>query len=127
MRVEVLGTLCPVLPGVTVGIQRRAEVVEEQPADGGDRRWLIEVEVKDGDFRGPYAHGRRGERFLYLSWQSPVSGRFRRAKLMLAAVPPAVLAAAQQATLRAEVNLSMPDGSPVCAAVRPPAVTWSTA
>ena len=119
--------MCPALAGVTVGIQRRTEVVEEQPADGGDRQWLIEVEVKDGDFRGPYVQGRRGERFVYLSWQSPAAGRFRRAKLMLATVPQATLDAAEQGVLRAQVNLSMPDGSPVCPAVRPPAVTWSAA
>lgn len=127
MRVEVVGTSCPVLPEVTVGIQRRAEVVEEQPADGGRPHWVIDVEVRDGDFRGPHVHGRPGARFLYLSWQSPIAGRFRRAKLMLDAVPAEVLEAARETALRAEVVLTMPDGSPVCAAVRPPAITWSAA
>jgi hypothetical protein len=124
MRVEVVGTNCPVLPGVTVGIQRRAEVVDEQPADGGRPRWAIDVEVRDGDLRGPYVHGRPGARFLYLSWQTAATGRFRRAKLMLDAVPAEVIEAARETALRAEVSMSMSDGGPVCAAVRPPAITW---
>jgi hypothetical protein len=125
MRVEVVGTNCPVLPGVTVGIQRRTDVVDEQPADGGLPRWVIDVEISESDFRGPYVHGRPSARFLYLSWRSSAVGRFRRAKLMLDAVPPEVIEAAREATLRAEVVLTMSDGSPVCAAVRPPAVAWS--
>jgi hypothetical protein len=127
MRVEVIGRDCPVLPGVTVGIQRRSDVVDEQPADGGGPRWVIDVEVSGADLRGPYVHGRPGARFLYLSWQAPDSTRFRRAKLMFDAVPIDVLQAARDATLRADVSLAMPDGSPICAAVRPPTITWSAA
>ena len=104
MRVEVIGRNCPVLVGVTVGIQRRSEVVDEQPADGGRPGWAIDVDVRDGDFRGPYVHGRPGARFLYLSWQTPATGRFRRAKLMLDAVPADVLEDARETTLRADVS-----------------------
>jgi mannose-6-phosphate isomerase-like protein (cupin superfamily) len=86
---------------------------------------VIDVDVRDGDFRGPYVHGRRGERFVYLSWQAAGAGMFRRAKLMLDQVPVDVLAQAEAGSLRADVLLAMPDGSPVCAAVRPPAITWS--
>jgi Family of unknown function (DUF5990) len=125
VRVEVIGTDCPVLPGVTVGVQRRSEVVDEQPADGGRRTWAFDVEVEDGDFRGPYVHGRRGGRFVHLSWQAAGSGRFRRAKLMLDAIPAHILREALDQGLRAEVSLTMPDGSPLCAAARPPAVAWS--
>lgn len=127
MRVEVVGRDCPVLHGVTVGIQRRSEVLDERPADGGRPRWVIDIEVRDGDFRGPYVHGRPGARFLYLSWQTGAAGRFRRAKLMLDAVPAEVLKDARETALRADVCLTMPDGGPVCAAVRPPSVTWSAA
>lgn len=129
MRVEIVGRDCPQLPGVTVGLQRGKEVVEERQAEGDGQRWVIEVDVRDGDLRGPWVHGRPGDRFLYLSWWAPGAGRFRRAKLMLAAVPADVLQAAQatpDAGLRADVVLAMPDGSPRCAAVRPPAVTWTT-
>jgi hypothetical protein len=56
-----------------------------------------------------------------------MTGRFRRAKLMLDAVPADVIEAARETALRADVVLTMPDGSAVCAAVRPPAITWSAA
>jgi uncharacterized protein DUF5990 len=78
------------------------------------------------DVRGPFVHGRPGARFLYLSWDGAgadgTRAMFRRAKLML---DPAVLAEASGATLVADVNLTMADGTPLCAAVRPPAVAWS--
>jgi hypothetical protein len=125
VRVEVIGQDCPVLPGVVVGVQRRSEVVDEQPADGGPRRWVFDVEVRGGDFRGPYVNGRPGARFIYLSWQMIDSGMFRRAKLMLDAVPADVLQEALNQGLRANVSLTMTDGSPLCAAVRPPAIAWS--
>jgi hypothetical protein len=125
VRVEVIGQDCPVLPGVVVGVQRRSEVVDEQPADGGPRAWVFDVEIRDSDFRGPYVHGRPGARFIYLSWQTTDSGMFRRAKLMLDAVPEDVPREALDQGLRANVSLTMTDGSPVCAAVRPPAIAWS--
>ena len=69
-------------------------------------------------------HGRPGARFLYLCWDGvgPDGRRavFRRAKLLL---DPALLAAAAGGVLVAEVGLTMADGTPLCAAVRPPAVT----
>lgn len=127
VRVEVIGKDCPVLPGVTVGVQRQSEVVDEQLAAGGRRTWAFDVEVKDGDFRGPYVHGRRGARFVYLSWQAADSGRFRRAKLMLDAVSADTLRDALDQALRADVSLTMPDGSPLCAPFDLPAVAWSAA
>jgi hypothetical protein len=49
---------------------------------------------------------------------------FRRAKLMLDVLSPGLLAHAEQVGLAARVLLRMPDGSPVCAAVRPPRIEW---
>jgi hypothetical protein len=126
VRIELLGVDCPVLPGVTVGIQRGTEVVDQHAADGTDLRWHLEARLVDGSgLRGPYVHGRPGGRFLYLSWLRGPEGMFRRAKLMLDAVPDDVLAAAADAGLMGRVRLQMPDGSPLCAAVRPPAIGWS--
>ena len=59
--------------------------------DAPDASWTIEVrpvETPDGlDLRGPAVHGRRGERFLYLTWGQVSSDggfeMFRRAKLMI--------------------------------------------
>ena len=112
-------------------MQRGREVVDVHSADEAPVRWafdVAEVPGPDGgvDVRGPFVHGRPGARFLYLSWDGVdgAGGRamFRRAKLML---NPALLADAAGATLVADVRLTMADGTPLCAAVRPPAVTWS--
>ena len=71
-------------------------------------------------------HGRPGGRFLYLSWGGvgPDGHRamFRRAKLML---DPDLLATAAGATLTGALGLTMADGTPVCAAVRPPRIAWT--
>jgi hypothetical protein len=114
-----------------VGVQRGTEVVDVQPAGADAVVWAFDVsDVRDrsgaADVRGSYVHGRPGARFLYLSWGGAGAHghreMFRRAKLML---DPAVLADASGATLVAELSLTMADGTPVCAAVRPPAIAWS--
>lgn len=100
-------------------------MVDEHPADGTKIRWLLEVRLVEGpDLRGPYVHGRRGARFLYLSWVHAPGGMFRRAKLVLDSVPGDLLAAGGPG-LRGRVGLTMSDGSPLCAAVRPPQISWS--
>jgi hypothetical protein len=86
--------------------------------------WQLDAQHIGMDVRGPYVHGRPGGRFLYLSWQRQGSGMFRRAKLMLDGLTPDLLARAVQGGLTASVGLAMPDGSPLCAAVRPPHITW---
>jgi Family of unknown function (DUF5990) len=126
VRIELLGVDCPVVPGVRVGVQRGRDVVDEHPAAGGELRWTIDAQVVEGAaLRGPYVHGRGDARFLYLSWQR--SGEmFRRAKLMLDAVPAEVLTAAQESgRLAGRFQLTLPDGSPMCGALRPPAIEWS--
>ncbi len=72
------------------------------PADSQSARWEVDVRVvadADGlpDFRGPAAHGKRGERFLYVTWANiDAVGSdevFRRGKLMLSCArfdPPAI-------------------------------------
>jgi hypothetical protein len=124
------GRTCAGYRDVTVGVQRGREIVDLHPADAGDVAWAFDVTAvvdRSGaaDVRGPYVHGRPGERFIYLSWGGiDAAGQramFRRAKLML---DPALLESAG-ATLVADVHLTMPDGTPRCAAVRPPAVVWS--
>nr|WP_198286923.1 DUF5990 family protein [Frankia sp. QA3] len=82
------------------------------------------------DLRGRHIQGRLGARFLYLSWGDvDDSGRFamfRRAKLMLDAVDPDVLAAAVRAgELVGRLGLTDARGQPLCAAVRPPVISWS--
>lgn len=121
---------------VHVGVQRRREVVELRPGDADRVDWSFEVDAPtrpDGsrDVRGPFVHGRPGERFLYLSWGTVDAAggftMFRRAKLMFDGVDAATCASAAVpgAALVATLPLTLPDGTPLCAAVRPPRITWS--
>jgi hypothetical protein len=43
VRIALVGTGCPVLPGVTVGVQRGRDVVQEVPADGGEVTWVLDA------------------------------------------------------------------------------------
>lgn len=118
---------------IHVGVQRRTEVVDLVAGDAGEAVWEFPVEPAGGDFKGPHVQGKRGERFLYLSWGAVgADGRFamfRRAKLMLAAIEPSVLESASQPGYRlvAALSLTGGDGAPRCAALRPPAVSWTAA
>lgn len=125
MQIQLVATDCPVLPGVTVGVQRGSDVVDRYPADGAEIRWVLDARLDRGDLRGAYVHGRPGARFLYVSWTDSGGARFRRAKLMLDVIPADVLAEAEGSHLLGRLTLSMADGSPLCAAVRPPFVEWS--
>lgn len=136
MDVRIVGVNLPgrnwcTYANIHVGVQRRAEVVDLVPGDAAEAVWELPVEPVDGDFRGRHVQGRRGERFLYLSWgtvdDDGTFAMFRRAKLMLAAVDPDVLDAAGRPghRLRATLGLTGGDGGPRCAAVRPPAVSWT--
>jgi hypothetical protein len=126
MRIVLTGVDCPHLPGVTVGVQRGKDVVQEFPAEGSVATWVLDAQRVGSDLRGPYVQGRPGARFLYLSWQRQGSGMFRRAKLMLDALTPELLDRAERSGLAARLSLAMPDGSPVCAAVHPPRIQWTT-
>jgi hypothetical protein len=121
--------------GIHVGVQRGTEVVGLVIGDAADAVFDIDLEIlADGngepDFRGPYVHGRRGERFVYLSW-GEVDGEgtfamFRRLKLHLAPLleqcsPEGVLAAKK---IHAVLELTDTRGRPLAASVRPPWVTW---
>ncbi|MFC8075742.1 DUF5990 family protein [Streptomyces sp. NPDC057307] len=87
-----------------------------------------EPPVAAPDFRGPYVQGRRGARFVYLTWgELPPGGdfeMFRRAKIFLADVPGELLDAG---TVETPLGLTDAAGLPLCAAVRPPAITWAAA
>ncbi|MEV7175291.1 DUF5990 family protein [Kitasatospora sp. NPDC093679] len=82
------------------------------------------------DLRGPHLQGGPYARFVHLS-RGTVDGSggftmFRRAKLMLDAVAPETVEAAVASGLPvARAGAHRRQGQPLCAAVRPPAVTWS--
>jgi len=122
------------MDNVHVGVQLRRDPAQLVRADNSDPLWELNVDVaRSGgrlDFRGPAVHGKRGDRFIYLTWgnagPNDVFEMFRRAKLMLDRVEPHVIEAAIEAgCLRAVVNLTGSDGGPLCARVDPPAVAWS--
>ncbi|MFJ6945119.1 DUF5990 family protein [Streptomyces wuyuanensis] len=115
---------------VHVGTQRGKEPDQLVPADAEEAVFDLTADVMaapDGttDFRGPWVHGRRGARFLYLTWgELPAGGTFamfRRAKLFLGDIPPELVAGGH-----AETTIGLTDGHglPLCAALRPPRVVW---
>jgi hypothetical protein len=144
MRVSINGTNLPgrafcrsdgsVMGNVHVGVQIGREAAELVPADAAEACWEVDVDVVEHDhgrdFRGRAVQGRRGERFIYLTWGDvgPEGGfeMFRRAKLMLDRIDADVVQAAEAAgRLRADVDLTGGDGGPRCARVDPPAIEWS--
>jgi hypothetical protein len=146
MRVVIVGhhlpgRVCPqphgvVLTNVHVGVQRRSEPVDLVAGDAEGARWEMDVDVVTAaddelDFRGPVVHGKRGERFIYLTWGDVGSdgsfAMFRRAKLMLGRIDPALVRSACEpgASLVGTIHLTDDRGGPRCPRVDPPALTWS--
>ncbi len=89
--------------------------------------WEILVAEKrspDGapDFSGPAVHGKRGERFFYLSWSGEVAGTrvmFRRIKIHLRDLTMTQLVQARKPAnlLEARVHAVAKDDGPACASV----------
>lgn len=88
---------------VRVGVQIRKDPEELVPANAQAARWELDLTVVEGpddgiDFKGPAVHGKRGDRFLYLTWGNvDTNGEFemfRRAKLMLNRIDPNLIHAA---------------------------------
>ena len=118
---ELPGRTCGRYDNVHVGLQVGRAPIGLVPADAAEAEWVVEVDTVDGDFRGPAVQGRRGERFLYLTWGSVNKGEFemfRRAKLMLDDVP------SDRNEVTADVDLTDETGMPRCARLRPPAIRY---
>jgi hypothetical protein len=123
-----------VMDNIHVGLQIGREPSHLIRADARELSWETDVSVvlTDGtlDFCGPAVQGKRGDRFVYLTWGNVgVDGAFemlRRAKLMLSRIEPDLASEALAADrLAARVDLTGPDGGPRCARVDPPAIDWS--
>lgn len=119
--------------GVHVAVQVGPHPFGLVSGDAPAARWELDVDVvrgRDGelDFRGPAVHGRRGDRFLYLTWGRVHHGpfeMFRRAKLMLNSVDPQVVAsAAAGRSLFGTVQLTDDGGGPRCGRVDGPDLVW---
>ncbi|RNL78236.1 DUF5990 family protein [Nocardioides marmorisolisilvae] len=120
------GASCGSYQDVHVGVQIRKDPDGLVRGDADSARWDLNIQVlktDDGvDFRGPAVHGRRGERFVYLTWgegSGDAFTMFRRAKLMLADVPDP-----NAGTVTARVHLTDHAGMPRCARLKPPALEW---
>jgi hypothetical protein len=122
------------LRNVHVAVQVGREPVALVRGDAGRARWEIDVRAVpadgDVDLRGPAVHGKRGERFFYLTWgdvgADGTFAMFRRAKLMVGDIDPDLLATAARddGRLVATVSLTDDHGCPRCARVRPPVISW---
>ncbi|WP_234481272.1 MULTISPECIES: DUF5990 family protein [unclassified Streptomyces] len=145
--VDLPGRTCPPgalagddVPGylnIHVAVQRRdrpAELLDLKPGDAASATWTLEcttaVSANGTDVKGPYVQGRPSGRFIYLSWgtidDSDTFTMFRRAKLMLDAVPAEVLdAATRTGLLVGSLGLTDARGGPLCARVVPPRITWT--
>jgi hypothetical protein len=121
---------------VHVGLQRRREPFELVPGDAPSATWVFELTTRRGpdgsiDVGGPFAQGRSGDRFVYLTWGAVDSDgtftMFRRAKLHVADIDAQVLtrAAGGDGPLVARLGLTDECGLPICARIRPPRVLWS--
>jgi hypothetical protein len=132
------GRTCGPYTEVTVGLAEKVgcDPTATVPADAREARWETRIEVRGpgGEplFRGPAVNGPPRERFLYLTWigrkRGAAPAMFRRAKLRLDAVPAYVLAESlRSGVLVGRLGLTAPDGMPVCASVRPPAIRWASA
>jgi hypothetical protein len=122
------------LANVHVAAQVGAQPVGLVRGDAARARWELDVRAvaTDGgvDLRGPAVHGKRGERFFYLTWGDVGAGdrftMFRRAKLMVRDIDPQLLTAAARDDGRLVATVSLTDerGCPRCARVSPPAISW---
>ncbi|MEZ0091420.1 DUF5990 family protein [Streptacidiphilus sp. EB129] len=129
----------PGYAGIQVAVQRRnrpGELLGPQPGDADAVNWTLDATAKPAaeggvELTGPHIQGGPGNRFIYLSWGTVLPPDrtfilFRRAKLLLAAVPPEVLTAAlDTGTLTGRLGLTDAKGHPLCARVVPPAIDWS--
>jgi hypothetical protein len=121
---------------VYVGIQRRREVVDLVPGDAPQAVFNFAVDVTSSpgealDFRGPFVHGEKGRRFVYLSWgELGADGgfsMFRRAKLHLSAIEPGDLVrslGSDAPAVEGSIDLTDDDGGPICGSAASEKLSW---
>ena len=120
---------------VYLGIQKGKEVIETIPGDARKAVFQPTFRVKrleDGtaDFFGPFAQGKRGERFVYLSWgvcaREGEFRMFRRAKIQLSHLTWKTVQAHITAARPIVARLTLTDckGCPLCATVKEPHIRW---
>lgn len=128
LRVRIVGVD---LPGqrfepLQLAVQRGREFEGLVPSDVDRAVFEFEVTLAGDDpddVRGPYAQGRKGDRFFYLSWVTPDGHGdwkiVRRAKIRPSRVPEQIWSAAVAGDGVLEATLPLTDarGGPLCASV----------
>jgi Family of unknown function (DUF5990) len=113
---------------VYLGIQKKDQVVDLVPGNAPNAEFNFSIDTiskpSEGlDLRGPFVHGKKGDRFLYLSWgELSEDGNFtmfRRAKIHLSAIPPKLMktALSSAGVLEASLDLTDSKGGPICSSV----------
>lgn len=112
-----------------VALERGKEQESAVRADAERARFDFTVEFVDGDFRGPYVTGKRGDRFVRLKWGAlEDTGEWNgigRTKIHLTGREDlANEAVSSGRRLEATVELTGPKGGPALATVRPETIQW---
>jgi hypothetical protein len=127
------GATCSGPDSIFLGVQKGKEVVDAVPSSTSEPAFELEIEVEDNepdsDFCGPYVHGPKGDRFLYLAWTDGIGGPLvARIKLRLLDIEPDLRAAARNGgTLTGTLSLIDAQGRPRSGSIRPPEIAWSLA
>jgi hypothetical protein len=122
---------------VYVGVQRKHQVVGLTPGDAKRAVFRFPIEVRstsDGefDYSGPFVHGKKGGRFIYLSWGG-LGGdgaftMFRRAKLKLAEIDKRemerILSSKSPVVIQGRLKMTDEEGGPVCGSSVSEKVKW---
>lgn len=122
--------------GLMFGLQEKGGDVDAVPATATatfeTRVTVVGLGEGSTDFKGPHVHGKKGDRFLYVSWGADDGVQpfvmFARAKLKLADIPSEVLDKAgttKGVVLRCRFQATNTKGQPASGSIRPPAVAWS--
>ncbi|MCY4756763.1 DUF5990 family protein [Pelomonas aquatica] len=135
---QLLLTVLAPPPGVVFAVQRgRDELLPPYASDVESVAFAITMRLGpplvDGafNFRGPYAQGAPADRFIYLN-SGTLAGQSascweRRAKVKLAAIPRPLIESAvgdPACAIEARILGTAGDGGPVCASIRPHAISW---
>ena len=119
--------------GVLFGLQSKHGVDDPLPASES-AEFRVQIEVRSSseglDFVGDHVHGRRGDRFIYLSWgvadATDPFVMFARTKIKLAHIPYDLieLSVEQRRPLRAELQATNARGQPATGTINAPAIRW---
>lgn len=115
---------------IWMGVQAGKEVVQKVklPAESVVFEAELRIGNDDGEpspnFLGPFAHGGKEDRFIYICWGRPsIRGwtGFRRAKLPLTRLD---WKAIESNEIRGELRCTDPKGGPICATVKADHFSW---